>query len=73
MAAKDIESKINELPEDLKREVIDFIDFLIMKKKQGKQPGGFTFRCDAESGPCFLVQLFIQQITRSQKELQSGF
>ena len=27
MEASDIENKINELPEDLKKEVIDFIDF----------------------------------------------
>ena len=43
MEAKDIEHKINELPEDLKKEVLDFIDFLIMKKKQGRSIEGFNF------------------------------
>jgi len=44
MEARDIESRINELPEDLKKEVIDFIDFLIMKKKQGRSFGDFGFK-----------------------------
>ncbi len=35
METYDIESKINSLPDELKNEVVDFIDFLIMKKKRG--------------------------------------
>lgn len=44
MEANEIENKIKALPDDLKKEVIDYIDFLIMKKKKSnKQTGGFTF------------------------------
>ncbi len=43
MKANDIENRINKLPEDLKKEVIDFIDFLIMKKNQDKTTEGFNF------------------------------
>jgi len=43
MEANNIENRINELPDDLKKEVIDFIDFLIMKKNQGKTTEGFNF------------------------------
>jgi len=44
MEANEIEKKIKALPDDLKKEVIDYIDFLIMKKKKSnKQTGGFNF------------------------------
>lgn len=43
MNTNEIESKIQSLPDDLKNEVIDFIDFLIMKRKNKKYAGGFNF------------------------------
>jgi hypothetical protein len=43
METYEIERKINSLPDDLKKEVIDFIDFLIMKKKKGKHRDEFNF------------------------------
>jgi hypothetical protein len=38
-----IERKLNALPDDLKREVLDFIEFLIAKRKQEKISGSFDF------------------------------
>lgn len=38
-----IEKKLNLLPENLKKEVLDFIDFLIAKGKQRKITGHFDF------------------------------
>ncbi len=38
-----IEHKFNELPNDLKREVLDFIDFLITKKREKTVSSQFDF------------------------------
>ncbi len=38
-----IEQKFNVLPDDLKREVLNFIDFLMAKRKQEKMLGQFDF------------------------------
>jgi len=44
MYEKEIESKIQELPENLKKEVLDYIDFLHMKyKNKDRKPKGFKF------------------------------
>ena len=38
-----IENKFNVLPDDLKREVLDFIDFLTAKRRQEKVSRQFDF------------------------------
>jgi Protein of unknown function (DUF2281) len=38
-----IEQKFNVLPDDLKREVLNFIDFLMAKRRQEKMSGQFDF------------------------------
>lgn len=38
-----IEHKFNTLPDDLKKEALDFIDFLIMKRRHKKSPAQFDF------------------------------
>ncbi len=38
-----IEHKFNILPDDLKKEALDFIDYLIMKKKHKKFSAQFDF------------------------------
>jgi len=38
-----INEKFDILPEDLKKEVLDFIDFLILKKEKEKKPEPFDF------------------------------
>ena len=38
-----IENKFNVLPDDLKREVLDFIDFLMAKRRQEKILSQFAF------------------------------
>ena len=38
-----IENKFNVLPDDLKREVLDFIDFLMAKRRQEKILSQFDF------------------------------
>jgi hypothetical protein len=44
MYEKEIELKIRELPEDLKREVLDYIEFLLQKYGTKKtRPKGFKF------------------------------
>ena len=43
MEPNEIESKIKSLPDDLKTEVMDYIDFLIRRKKHGMQTGNFDF------------------------------
>ena len=44
MYEKEIESKIQELPENLKKEVLDYIDFLYMKyKDKNSKSKGFKF------------------------------
>jgi hypothetical protein len=43
METYDIESKINSLPDEFKKEVLDFIDNLIMKKKRGEHRDEFNF------------------------------
>ncbi len=49
MHEKEIEHKVRELPEDLKREVLDYIEFLI-KKYKGKEIGKRKFKFDWEGG-----------------------
>ncbi|MEA3476457.1 MAG: DUF2281 domain-containing protein [Candidatus Cloacimonadota bacterium] len=43
MDANSIESKLNSLPDNLKREVLDFINFLITKKMHETIPAQFDF------------------------------
>lgn len=38
-----IENRFNVLPDDLKKEVLDFIDFLMAKRKQEKISSQFDF------------------------------
>ncbi len=47
MYEKEIELKIRELPEDLKREVLDYIEFLLKKYKSKKTK---KFKFDWEDG-----------------------
>ncbi len=49
MNEEDLGTKIQELPEDLKREVLDYIDFLINKYKIKKRKLG-SFEFDWEDG-----------------------
>jgi len=44
-----IKSKLEELPEDLKREVYDFIEFLLQKHGASKEKKG-KFKFDWEGG-----------------------
>jgi hypothetical protein len=39
---KPLEEKIKELPPDLRREVEDFVDF-VMVRRQPREPGKFSF------------------------------
>jgi len=49
MDEKEIEKKIRDLPEELRREVLDYIEFLLMKYKSKKvKVKGFKF--DWEGG-----------------------
>lgn len=43
-----IQTKLDELSEELKREVLDYIDFLIMKHHKEEKKGNLTF--DWEGG-----------------------
>ena len=49
MYEKEIELKIRELPENLRKEVLDYIEFLI-KKYRNKEAGARKFRFDWEGG-----------------------
>ncbi|MCD6521382.1 DUF2281 domain-containing protein [Candidatus Calescamantes bacterium] len=49
MFEKEIKLKIKELPEDLKREVLDYIEFLLRKYKRVKI-GARKFKFDWEGG-----------------------
>lgn len=39
----ELQKKINELPDELKKEVYDFIDFLISKRKKRKAKAGLDW------------------------------
>jgi len=43
MNTEPIEVKFNKLPEHLKKEVVDFIDFLTKKHQEPKALGNFNF------------------------------
>ena len=43
MDIRSIEEKINDLPDDLKQEVLDFIDFLLIKKSRKSDSAPFDF------------------------------
>ena len=44
MAESDIESKMQESPPELKRELLDYLDFLMQKHiSSGKKPKKFRF------------------------------
>ena len=43
MRERDIEMKMKELPEDLKKEVLDYIEFLLKKYKSKERIKGFKF------------------------------
>ncbi|PNR94912.1 DUF2281 domain-containing protein [Petrotoga olearia] len=49
MHEKEIEEKIQKLPEDLRREVLDYVDFLLSKYR-GKENLRGKFRFDWEGG-----------------------
>ena len=49
MHEKTIEMKIRELPEDLKREVLDYVEFLL-KKYRGRESIAKKFKFDWEGG-----------------------
>ena len=49
MHEKAIETKIRELPEDLRREILDYMDFLLKKYKE-KKTAAKRFRFDWEGG-----------------------
>jgi Uncharacterized conserved small protein len=49
MYEKEIEHKMQELPEDLRREVLDYVEFLL-KKYRGKEIGTRKFKFDWEGG-----------------------
>ena len=49
MYEKEIEHKMRELPEDLRREVLDYVEFLLTKYR-GKEIGTRKFKFDWEGG-----------------------
>lgn len=49
MYDKEMESKIRELPEELKREVLDYVEFLL-NKHRGKEIRAKKFDFDWEGG-----------------------
>ncbi len=49
MYEKEIELKAQELPENLKREVLDYMEFLL-KKYKGKETKAKEFKFDWEGG-----------------------
>jgi len=49
MEEKDIKVKIQELPEDLRKEVLDYVDFLLMKH-DAKESRTKKFKFDWEGG-----------------------
>ena len=57
MHEKEIEMKIRELPEDLRREVLDYIEFLL-KKYIGKEIRAKGFKFDWEGGLSELREKF---------------
>jgi len=57
MAESDIESKMQESPPELKRELLDYLDFLMQKHiSSGKKPKKFRF--DWEGGLSHLKNEF---------------
>jgi len=65
-----LEEKFNKLPDDLKKEALDFIDFLIEKKigekLQGKRPRGLA------KGTFFMSEDFNQPLTDEELK-KTGF
>jgi hypothetical protein len=57
MNEKEVELKIRELPEDLKREVLDYMEFLLEKYK-GKEIKTKSFNFDWEGGLSELQEKF---------------
>ncbi len=49
MYEKEIEVKIQKLPEDLRKEVLDYVDFLL-SKYQDRKTAGKKFKFDWEGG-----------------------
>jgi len=49
MYEKEIEEKMGELPEDLRREILDYLEFLL-KKYKGKETQTKKFKFDWEGG-----------------------
>ena len=49
MYEKEIEGKIQELPDEIKREVLDYTEFLLIKYKSNK-PKSKKFKFDWEGG-----------------------
>ena len=57
MHEKEIESMLRELPEEFKKEVLDYIEFLI-RKYQKKRIKGKKFKFDWEGGLSELKEKF---------------
>ncbi len=57
MYEKEIEHKMRELPEDLRREVLDYVEFLL-KKYRGKEIKVKKFKFDWEGGLSELREKF---------------
>ncbi|MEZ0343627.1 MAG: DUF2281 domain-containing protein [Caldimicrobium sp.] len=57
MYEREIEMKIRELPEDLRREVLDYIEFLL-KKYKGKEIKAKGLKFDWEGGLSELREKF---------------
>ncbi len=57
MYEKEIELKIRELPEDLRKEVLDYIEFLI-KKYRNRDVRARKFRFDWEGGLAEIKEKF---------------
>lgn len=57
MYEKDIETKISELPEDLRKEILDYLEFLLEKYK-GEKPAAKKFKFDWEGGLAEIPEKF---------------
>jgi hypothetical protein len=55
---KEIENKLRKLPENLKKEVLDYIEFLIKKYNKGKENKVKGFKFDWEGGLADLKDKF---------------
>ena len=49
LAAQDMEDRLREMPEDLRRQVIDYMEFLLSKYRR-RNPKARNFKFDWEGG-----------------------